>query len=200
MTRLQIVIAVMLLGTVGCASAETTVTSAPAATAVPATASTPAAPAPTAAQAMTPKPVAVATPSATPGVEIGAQVAWDGKTCTYTGPTDIPRGAHMTFSMTNTPAALEGGRDGAALLFFRVDDGITAADFDAWNTQHPKTSDVPPWVDQSELIGPLYPDGAARGWTMSHVMNASTYGVICAESPKDGDKAHLATVIEVKDR
>jgi hypothetical protein len=137
-------------------------------------------------------------PSATP-VEIPVAVVWDGKDCTYTGPTDIPRGARMTFTMTNTPQAMKGSV-GAALVFFHVDDGITAADSDAWTAKHPRGSDVPPWVDQVELIGPLYPESAATGETMSHVMTSNEYMVVCAMSPNEGEAVHLATILNIKDR
>ena len=132
-------------------------------------------------------------------VEIPVAVVWDGKDCTFTGPTDIPRGARMTFTMTNTPKAMEGSV-GAALIFFHVDDGITVADFDAWKAEHPLGSQIPPWVDQMELVGPLYPEGAAAGDTMSHVMTANEYMVVCGMPPKEGEEMHLATILTIKDR
>ena len=162
--------------------------------------------------AVTPAPTAaVAAPTEAPtnepatlepsaaAVEIPVAVVWDGKDCTYTGPSDIPRGARMTFTMTNTPKAMEGSV-GAALLFMHVDDGITASDFDAWTAEHPRGSQIPPWVDQMELIGPLYPEGAAAGDTMSHVMTSNQYAVVCAMSPADGEAIHLASLLNIKDR
>jgi hypothetical protein len=144
------------------------------------------------------QPPATPEPSAS-AVEIPVAVVWDGKDCTYTGPTDIPRGARMTFTMTNTPKAMDGSV-GAALLFMHVDDGITASDFDAWMAKHPRGSDIPPWVDQMELIGPLYPEGAAAGDTMSHVMTSNEYIVVCGRSPNEGESMHLATILTIKDR
>jgi hypothetical protein len=160
------------------------------------------APATAAAVATTAPAPATPEPSATPAespVEVPVAVVWDGKDCTYTGPTDIPRGARMTFTMTNTPTALKGSV-GAALVFFHVDDGITAADFDAWTAKHPRGSAIPPWVDKTELLGPLYPESAATGETMSWAMTSNEYMVICAISPNEGEAVHLASILTIKDR
>lgn len=187
----MITLVAALAVTVAACSAGASSSTRPAAT--PAPAATEAA----ATEAATKAPAATE-PSASP-VEIPVAVVWDGKACTYTGPTDIPRGARMTFTMTNTPEAMEGSV-GAALLFMHVDDGITAADFDAWMAKHPRGSEIPPWVDQMELIGPLYPEGAAAGDTMSHVMTSNEYVVVCGRSPNEGEAMHLATILNIKDR
>jgi hypothetical protein len=187
----MITLVAALAVTVAACSAGSGSATEPAVTPDPATAAAAVTAAPTKAPA-TPEPSASA-------VEIPVAVVWDGKACTYTGPTDIPRGAQMTFTMTNTPEAMKGSI-GAALVFFHVDDGITAADFDAWVAKHPRGSDIPPWVDKAEIIGPLYPESAATGETMSHVMTSNEYMVTCGMSPKEGEAMHLATILTVKDR
>jgi hypothetical protein len=189
MSRLFILVAAVALAAVAC-----TTTGSGGATTGPAVATS--APAAAEAPAATPAPTAAATDPQ----QIDVRVSWDGVACTYTGPTDIPRGARMTFAMTNTDTALKDGHDGAVLVFAAVDAGTAKSDFEAWKVEHPKGSQIPPWLDQAELIGPLYPEGAAAGDTMSHVMTADQYIVLCGESPKDGEAVHLATFLETKDR
>lgn len=188
MSRLLILVAAVSLAAVACTSTGSGgATTGTAATSAPAAAATPVA---------TPAPTTVATDPQ----QIDVRVSWDGTTCAYTGPTDIPRGARMTFAMTNTDTALKDGHDGTVLVFYAVDPSITTADFDAWVAEHPKGSSIPPWLHREELIGPLYPEGAAAGDTMSHVMTADKYMVSCGESPDDGEAMHLGAIIETKDR
>jgi len=190
MGRMITLVAALAVTVAACSAGASSSTS-PAATPAPTTAAAAPTEAPTKAPAATGPPAAA--------VEIPVAVVWDGKDCTYTGPADIPRGAKMTFTMTNTPEAMKGSV-GAALVFFHVDDGITASDFDAWMAKHPRGSEIPPWVDQMELIGPLYPEGAAAGDTMSHVMTANEYMVVCGMSPNEGEAVHLASILTIKDR
>ncbi len=55
-------------------------------------------------------------------------------------------------------------------------------------------------MDQTELVGPLYPEGAAAGDTMSHVMTSNEYAVVCGMSPNEGEAIHLASLLNIKDR
>ncbi len=177
MGRLTATLGALVLVVAACSGSAS-----PAATPVPAT------PTPVVA---TPAPVTPA-PTATP-VAISAAVTWDGQTCTYAGPTVIPRGAVVTFKMTSTPAALKGLR-GGGLFVMPVLDGTTweqvlAAREKADGTRA-HTSDEPSWVFLPGGVGDsevqiLYPESANAGETLTTVMTRNTYFVMCGTPEND---------------
>jgi hypothetical protein len=185
MKRITILVAAVALATAACAGSSTSGgTTAPAATSVT--------PAETPADA----PAATAAPTATQQPEATATMTWDGTTCTYAGPTVVPRGARLTVALTNTPEAETGGREGAAFILAKIDDGITQADFDAWTKDHPKGSDVPPWLDQlgTQIV---YPQQVRDGLPLvARQLNASRFLILCGETPNDGQAMHFGSIIE----
>ncbi len=186
MKRITILVAAMALATAACAggSASDSTTAAPVAT-VGAPAETPA-----------DAPAATVAPTATQQPEAAATMTWDGTTCTYAGPTVVPRGARLTVTLTNTPEAEAGGRDGAGFLLAKVDDGITQADFDAWVKDHPKGSDIPPWLDGAgtQIV---YPEQVKDGLPLvARQLNANRFMTLCGETPKDGQAMHFGAIIE----
>jgi hypothetical protein len=127
-------------------------------------------------------------------------MTWDGTTCTYAGPTVVPRGARFTVALTNTPESESGGRQGAGFLIFKVDDNITQADFDAWAKEHPKGSEVPAWVDQ-QSVQIVYPAQVKEGLPLvARGLMANRLMVACGEAPEDGEAMHFGAIIETKDQ
>ena len=184
MKGITLLVAAMALATVACGGGSSA--SAPAATDT-----TPA--------AETVPPAVTTAPAATPQPEATAAMTWDGTTCTYAGPTVVPQGTRLTVALTNTEGSMSGGRDGAAFLLMKVDDGITQQDFEAWGKDHPKGSDVPPWVDQIS-VQIVYPEQVKEGVDLvARQLNASRFILACGESPKDGEAMHFGTILETKE-
>jgi len=195
MGRLTAAIAMLGLLVAACgaaaAPAASSATPAPVSTATPAPVST-ATPAPVSTAA----PV-TAEPTATP-LELSAAIAFDGQTCTYAGPKEIPHGASMTFSLANTPAATKGSR-GAALVVTRVVDGTT------WDqvVKDAKTSSaqyIPSWVILQGMIGEMTPESAAAGKTLKGVMTGNLYFVGCATAPEETDRMFPGVLLQVVDQ
>jgi hypothetical protein len=183
MRRITTILGAMALAVAACAGTSPTPTPNPA---------TPTPVQPTAA------PVTVA-PQATL-LPISAAVTFDGKTCTYSGPTVIPRDAAITFTMTNTPAALQGSV-GAALIVGPVVDGTTWQQILDYMATNP-VSKEPDWVflpgigDRAAQI--LYPESAAAGTTMRVVPTMELdYLVICGTPPDETDKGYPAILLHV---
>jgi len=149
---------------VSACSASTT----PTPTSVPATVT----PAATAAAPVTP------TATATSQV-LSATVTWDGQKCTYAGPTVIPRGAALTFTITNMPAALKGGLKGASLYVVPVADGTTweMITGNAYQSPRANANDPPSWVyvDQVRILDSTQ----VSGGTLGVVMSNNLYDIMC---------------------
>jgi hypothetical protein len=133
-------------------------------------------------------------------VAIAAAVTFDGQACIYVGPSVIPRGATVTFKMTNTPAALKDSK-GAALLVMPVVDGTTW-DRILSDVATYKQSDEPPWVILPDGVGDrevqiLYPELAATGATLTVVMQRNAYFVECGTPPTETDRAYPAILLNV---
>jgi hypothetical protein len=183
MKRIMILVATMAFAAAACTggSASSSVTPEPAvATPAPAVAT---------------EPATEAAPAATDQPEATATMSWDGTTCTYAGPTVVPRGARLTVALTNTPESTSGGRDGAGFILVKIDDNISKADFDAFKASH-EPSDTPSWVDQAGgLI--VYPDQVKEGLPLvAQNLNANRFMILCGESPKDGQAMHFGSIIE----
>jgi hypothetical protein len=162
------------------------------ASATPSPTAAPATPTPTAAAV-----VATSAPSETPAptatrLVISADVTFDGNTCTYAGPSVVPRGAIVAFGLTNTPAALK-ITAGATLFVMPVRDGTTWDEIVAYMKAHHHVSDVPDWA----RIPGLALDGLAEvsmastseliaGNTMKIVMTRNLYYVMCGTPENDG--------------
>lgn len=185
MKRITILVAAMALAAAACTSGSTAGSTQQA----PATAAAP--------LSSTDELWVTVEPTPTPQPEATATMSWDGTTCTYAGPTVLPRGTRLTVALTNTPEAVTGGRDGAAFILVNVDDNITKADFDAYKASH-ASSDIPPWVDNAGgLI--VYPDQVKEGLPLvAQQLNANRFMAMCGESPKDGQAMHFGSIIEIK--
>ena len=194
MGRLTTSIAMLGLLVAACGAAATP-------TATPATPAPEVTPAPvvTAGPATTPPTLGpvTAAPTATP-IAISAAVAFDGQACTYSGPRDIPRGASMTLSLANTPAATKGSR-GAGLVLMRVADGTTWDQAVQSATTYPLNGYVPAWVEQSEVES-LSPERAATGNTLRHTMAGNLYYVMCATAPEETDRSYPGALLKVFDQ
>lgn len=183
MKRIMILVATMAFAAAACTSgsASSSVTPEPAVA--------------TTAQVAATEPATEAAPAATEQPEATATMRWDGTTCTYAGPTVVPRGSRLTVALTNTPESTSSGRDGAAFVLVKVDDTITRDDFDAYTATH-KTTDVPPWVDDAGgLI--VYPDQVKEGLPLvAQDLNANRFMLLCSEPPEDGQAMHFGSIIE----
>ena len=162
--------------------------------AAPAATPTPAAPTPSA----TPAQVTPA-PSATP-VALSAAVTFDGKTCTYVGPSVVPRGSVVSFTLSNNPALT--GAKRAELLIGPALAGTTWEQVVAYANTH-KASEPAPWAYMPDGVGImesaiLSPDQAAHGGSLPMAMTRSIYFVMCAVGP-DPDKAYPAIMLKVLD-
>ena len=158
----------------------------------------PATPAPTA----TPAPSTTA-PSASPVAQLTAVVTFDGTTCTYAGPTVIPRGAAVAFSLTKAPAAVSGNLDDAGLFVMPVRDGTTWETIVAYLKEHRHTAEVPDWArvsgagaDGLAEVRIMLPPVAA-GQTMTVVMTRNLYYVMCGL--QENDLGFPGTLLKVMD-
>jgi hypothetical protein len=139
-------------------------------------------PAATTAAAVTPAATTAApvTPGATATVlMLSATVTWDGQTCTYAGPTVIPRGATLNFAITNTPAALQGGLKGASLYVVPVADGTTwqMITADAYGPPRNNVNNPPSWVLVDEVR--ILDVTSTTGGTLGVVMTNNLYDIMC---------------------
>lgn len=129
--------------------------------------------------ATTPAPVTpVATATATL-MALSATVTWDGQTCSYAGPTVIPRKAALSFAITNTTAALKGGLKGASLYVVPVADGTTweMITADAYGPPPNNVNNPPSWVyvDQVRILDIT----TTSGGTLGVVMTNNLYLIMC---------------------
>lgn len=159
----------------------------------------PTTPAPTA----TPAP-STAAPSASPVAQLTAAVTFDGKACTYAGPSVIPRGAAVTFSLTNTAAATADGLAGGYLLVMPVRDGTTWETIVAYLKDH-HVAEIPDWARISGVADDgtaeaqiMYPAAVQAGDTMKVVMTRNLYYVMCG-TPPPADRGFPAVLLKVRD-
>lgn len=152
---------------------------------------------PTASPAAPIKATPTTAPSPTPQA-VTAAASFDGKVCTYVGPTDLARGSQVTFSLVNTPAALRGSA-GAALAIGAVVDGTTLEDAVKFSATHPAT-EAPPFALDPLDLAVLYPAEANKGHTVIAAMKANLYLVYAATSPTDTNKSYPCVLLKVFDR
>ena len=136
-------------------------------------------------------------PSPTPQA-VTAALAFDGKACTYAGPTDLARGSEVTFSLVNTAAALVGSI-GGGLAVMAIADGTTREQILKDVETHAAT-DPPSWVLNPKGVVPLYPQQAGKGETVTVTMNGNLYFVGVATSPDETNKMYFCTLLKVFDR
>ena len=136
-------------------------------------------------------------PSPTPQA-VTAAVAFDGKACTYAGPTDLARGSEVTFSLVNTPAARVGSI-GGGLVVGAIADGTTQEQV-VKDTEAGPASVAPPYFLNPAAIDPLYPQLADKGDTVTVPMTGNLYFVGVATSPTETNKMYFCTLLKVFDR
>jgi len=114
----------------------------------------------------------------------------------------MPRNAELSFTLTNTPAALKGSH-GAALEVVPVVDGTTWEQVLARLKTHPKTSDIPDWANLPDVgiseVVILYPASAAAGDTMQVTMKRNLYLVMCSLPPEEGERGFPAILLQTMD-
>lgn len=201
MGRLMTSVAAVALLVSACGSAATS-----AAPSVPAQA-------PTAAAA----PVAATPTFAASAAAIGVTVTFDGKTCAYAGPSVVPSGAVLEWSMENTPEAFKSTK-GAALLVLPVAEGTTWDEIVEYTSTH-KSSEVPDWalvpgtgtymgvdgLGEVKTLVAVYPqigaDGTVdyvnSGQTMTTTLTRPAYYVGCHTAEEDTDLAYPAVLLKV---
>ncbi len=129
---------------------------------------------------------------------VTAAVAFDGKACTYAGPTDLARGSEVTFSLVNTAAARVNSR-GGALVVGAIADGTTREQI-VKDAETGPADQVPPYFLNPEGIMPLYPEQADKGETVTIAMNANLYFVGVGTAPEETNKMYVCTLLKVFDR
>jgi len=181
-----------LLGALALAVAACGGAASPAPTQVPATPTPAETPAPSTAAPVTPSPAAFITVS----------VSFDGETCTYSGPSVVPHGSTLVFTLENTTAAMADGI-GAALIVLPVLDGTTWEQVLA-DTAKAKQTDTPDWAiipgagsDGLAEVEILYPNSAALGTILTTEMTRSTYYVGCGTSFETTNKPYPALLLKV---
>ena len=149
-------------------------------------------------------------PTATP-LAISATVTFDDETCAYSGPTVIPRGAAVTFTLVNTPAWAKGSL-GAGLLVTPVLDGTSWEQVLAYAETH----HVFPFPDWMRIPGTGYdrygagenglgealsvvPDETRVDETGTTVMTRDLYVVLCNTHPDAGQVPYPAILLKVLD-
>jgi hypothetical protein len=150
----------------------------------------------------TPAPVTAAPVTASPAAFIEVKVTFDGQKCAYAGPTTVPRGSTLVFTLENTPAAMADGV-GATLIVLPVLDGTTWEQVLASAAKY-KQSQVPPWAvipgagsDGQAEIEVLMPNSAALGTVLTTEMARNAYYVGCGTSLTTTDKAYPALLLKV---
>ncbi len=136
-------------------------------------------------------------PSPTPEA-VTAAVAFDGKSCTYTGPTDLARGSEVTFSLVTTPAAHD-GLMGGGLAVAGVADGTTEEQTVNYMETHP-ASVAPPFAIDLGRVALLAVQDADQGETITEPMYDNLYAVYVATPPDKTDKGYFCTLLRVFDR
>lgn len=152
---------------------------------------------PTASHATTTTAPPTSAPSPIPQA-VTAAVAFDGKACTYAGPTDLARGSEVTFSFVNTSAARVGSI-GGGLVVGAIADGTTREQV-VKDTETRAADDPPTYFLNPAGINPLYPQLADEGETVTVSMNGNLYFVGVATSPTETNKMYFCTVLKVFDR
>ena len=183
MGRLTTLIWALVLVVAACGGAAS-----PPATPAPAT-STPA--------AATAAPTATV-PTAT-AAQIAVQVTFDGKTCTYAGPSTVPAGSTLVWTYANTPLPIDGY--GSGLFVAPVADGTTWEQILAYLAGEPRASVVPPWLKLPDVgegeVKALFDDSAAAGDTLQVKLTRDAYYVGCNTNLAGGDKAFPAILLQV---
>ena len=183
MGRLTTLIWALVLVVAACGGAAS-----PPATPAPATAT----PAAATAAPTTPGPTATA-------AQIAVQVTFDGKNCTYAGPSTVPAGAVLVWTYANTPPAVEGY--GSALVVAPVVDGTTWEQILVYLAGESRASVVPDWLTIPEAgqgeIKLLFDDSAAAGGTLQVKLTRDAYYVGCNTNVAGGDKAFPALLLQV---
>ena len=136
-------------------------------------------------------------PSPTPQA-VTAAVTFDGKACTYAGPTDLARGSQVTFSLVNTPAARIGSI-GGALVVSAIADGTTREQA-VKDTETHAADNPPAYFRNPAAIMPLYPQQADKGETLTLPMDGNLYFVGVSTSPSETNKMYFCTLLKVFDR
>jgi hypothetical protein len=179
MKRCTALVAALALVTAGCRAATTPTPTATLATRAPAPTTTPApaAPAPSSAARLIP-----------------ATVTFDGSTCTYAGPTVVPTGSVIEWTLVNTPAALDGSI-GGAILAFPVKPGTTWEDVVAYHATNDSLFDPPPWLGNTYQF--WTPEDAAAGVPMRTLVGPYALMVSCANADGDDPRVFPAVLIQV---
>ncbi len=164
--------------------------------------------------------VAPATAAPTPlasEAAIAVKVTFDGETCTYAGPSVVPSGAVIEWSMENTPEAFKSTK-GAGLLVLPVADGTTRDEIVEYTSTH-GASEIPDWayvpgtgtyngvegLGEMKTLVAFYPqfgaDGTVEyvnsGQTMTTTLTRAAYYVGCHTAPEDTDWAYPAVLLQV---
>lgn len=139
----------------------------------------------------TPAPATLA-PSST-GRLIPATITFDGSTCQYAGPTVVPSGSVIEWTLVNTPAALKGSI-GGAILVCHVFGGTSWEDILAYNAEHPSLYDPPPWLASSQQFEP---GDAAAGVPMRTLAGPYAISVYCVNADGDNRLVFPAALIQV---
>lgn len=113
----------------------------------------------------------VAPPAYTAGTEAEAFVAFDGASCTYSGPAEVNARTMVAFTYAATVAD-------STLIVWQVEPGITYEQVvRAVNTR--SSDEPPPWLVYWEQSAP----SDARQQTLSMLLIPGTYVVSCATNP-----------------
>lgn len=178
MRRLTVLFAALALLAAACAGAPVPASpSAALATATPAPATpAPATPAPSSAARL-----------------IRATVTFDGTTCSYAGPTVVPIGSVIEWTLVNTPTALDGSI-GGGILVHPVHQGTMWEDVLAWHAKHPSLLDPPPWAFTSAQF--FAPEDAAAKAAMRTLAGPFALFVGCA-AEGDNPLVFPAVLIQV---
>jgi hypothetical protein len=154
----------------------------------------------TPAETPAPSTAAPVTPSQTAFITV--TVSFDGETCTYSGPSVVPHGSTLVFTLENTPAAMADGI-GAALIVTPVLEGTTWEQVLA-DTADLRQTDTPDWAiipgagsDGLAEVEVLYPNSAALGTILAMEMMRSTYYVGCGTSFETTNKPYPAVLLKV---
>lgn len=135
--------------------------------------------------------LAPATSSPAAPAPIAVNVAFDGTTCSYTGPTVVPSGSTLVWTLRNAPEL--DMWTGSTLGVEAVVDGTT---WDQVLSGSHKTSVAPPWVIlEDERL--LWFNDANKGMMMETTMTRSAYLVVCFQSPQGADTSFPAALIRV---
>ena len=190
-----------LIGALAVAVAACGGAASPAPTQVPATPPPAETPAPSTAAPVTPSQAAFIT----------VTVSFDGETCTYSGPSVVPHGSTLVFTLENTPAAMADGI-GAALIVTPVLEGTSWEQVLAYAETH----HVFPFPDWMRIPGTGYdrygagenglgealsvvPDETRVDETGTTVMTRDLYVVLCNTHPDAGQVPYPAILLKVLD-